>query len=79
MYFDLEYGGDTFLLILGICTQNNFEVSQFRTNYLTNSMELNITRETTDCAATHEIPSTSWNLKVHYRIHKSRPLLLVLS
>jgi hypothetical protein len=41
---------------------------------LTNSMELNTTQEATSCEATHEIPSISWNPKVHYGFHKI-PLL----
>jgi hypothetical protein len=42
---------------------------------LTNFMELSCSSEATNYAATQELPSNLWNLKVHYHVHKS-PLLV---
>jgi hypothetical protein len=38
-------------------------------------MELSITREITGYAATQETASILLNMKVHYRIHKSSPVV----
>jgi hypothetical protein len=42
-------------------------------------MELSPSQEAASCAATQEFPDILWNLKIYYNVHKSPPMVRIMS
>jgi hypothetical protein len=62
--------------VIKICYLNDGEFLEQVSYLLT---ELSPSWEATNCAATRALPSVLWNPKAHYRVHKSPPLVSILS
>jgi len=61
-----------------ICTKLSF-VFRSKEQKLINSMEQSPSSEANRHSASQDIPHFSWNVKVHYHLHKNLPLDPVLS